>query len=101
VNARIRLRMNGRALVFNLQSAATLGRLLPITSAARSSKLDGNIRGRAAAGLSLTASSMRVACCTGRSARFSPFRMRGRRDADGRDLARQGGDKLVRCSMES
>src|SRR5262249_33050663 len=47
-----------------------------ITSSARASKVGGTPRPSALAVLRFTISSNLVGCCTGRSAGFSPFRMR-------------------------
>jgi hypothetical protein len=47
-----------------------------ITSSARASSVGGTVRPNALAVLRLMTSSILVACCTGRSAGFSPLRMR-------------------------
>src|SRR5262245_38270383 len=53
-----------------------LAPLHSITSSARASKLSGTMRPSALAVLRLTTSSYLVGACTGRSAGFSPLRMR-------------------------
>src|SRR5262245_7291929 len=58
-----------------------LAPLHSITSSARASRLSGTLRPSAFAVLRLSTSSYLVGACTGRSAGFSPLRMRSTYDA--------------------
>ena len=58
------------------QTTCTVAMIYSITSSARASNIGGTVMPSALAVLRLITSSYFVACCTGRSAGFSPLRMR-------------------------
>jgi hypothetical protein len=69
-------RVEGKKVPRGASCAAAKVRAYSMTSSARASSADGTVSPSALAVLRLITSSTFVTCCTGRSAGFSPLRMR-------------------------
>src|SRR5215470_5056299 len=83
------------------ESQDELATLHSITSSARASSLSGTVRPSAFAVLRLTTVSNLVGACTGRSAGFSPLRMRSMYDAACRNCSRRSAPYEIRPPAET